>query len=112
MADTLRYTVTLLKIKRIVPCSNGDIYFLFTLSLVATRVISVYTYFITSISLVGALLVLVSSFSVSLLLVLLPNSDLTEASDAVKAFRLASRASFSLINPLYAATTSERSPKS
>jgi hypothetical protein len=43
---------------------------------------------------------------------LLPNSDLTEASDAVKAFRLASRASFSLINPLYAATTSERSPKS
>jgi hypothetical protein len=36
---------------------------------------------------------------------------LSEAFDAVKAFRLASRASFSLSNPLYPATRSGSSPK-
>lgn len=74
-------------------------------SLVATRGI-------TSISEMEALLMLVSSFFVSLPLGLLPGSqDLSEAFDAVKAFRLASRASFSLSNPLYPATRSGSSPK-
>ena len=69
-----------------------------------------YFYFITSNSEVEALLLLLSSFCLLLLLVLL--SDLSEALDVVKAFKLASRASFSLISPLYAVTTSGNSSKS
>jgi hypothetical protein len=86
-------------------------YILFTLSCAFHSNLgdSYVHFFITSISEAKALLALASSFSVSLLLVLFPDPDLSEVLDTVKAFRLASRASFSLISPLCAATTSGNS---